>query len=48
MTGDRLISARRYAIRGEINRDVWYDADCRLVRIGASARDGSPLIFELT
>ena len=48
MAGGRLISAKHYAIRGEINRDIWYDADCRLVRIGASARDGSALIFELT
>ncbi len=39
--------ATRYAIRGEINRDVWYDSDCRLVRVSQPLRDGSVIVSEL-
>ncbi len=39
--------ATRYAIRGEINRDIWYDKDCRLVRISQPLRDGSVIVSEL-
>ncbi len=41
------IRATRYAIRGEINRDVWYDSDCRLVRVSQPLRDGSVVVSEL-
>ncbi|MCG8358272.1 MAG: DUF6134 family protein [Kiloniellales bacterium] len=39
--------AKRYAIRGEINGDLWYDQDCRLVRASHPLRDGSLVVFEL-
>ena len=41
-------AAKRYAIRGEINRDVWYDGDCRLVRSSLPLADGSVVVFELS
>jgi len=40
-------ATKHFAIRGEINRDLWYDADCRLVRITAPLSDGSQLVFEI-
>lgn len=40
------VSAKRYAIRGEINHDLWYDRDCSLVRFSLPLRDGSLLVFE--
>lgn len=44
--GGATVSARHFAIRGGIPRDVWYDADCRLVRIAMIGRDGVPVVFE--
>ena len=40
------VAAERYALTGEIRRNLWYDADCRLVRIGLLAPDGSEIVFE--
>ena len=43
--GGDTVSARHYAIHGGIPRDVWYDADDRLVRISLTGRDGVPIVF---
>ena len=40
------LSARHFAITGSLTRDIWYDDDCRLVRIAWSGRDGVPVVFE--
>lgn len=42
----RPVSAERYALVGEIARDLWYDADCGLVRAGFLLRDGSRIVLE--
>ena len=44
--GGALVGAKRYAIRGEINRDLWYDENCSLVRFSLPLRDGSLIVFE--
>ena len=40
------VEARHYALRGQIRRDLWYDADCNLVRAAWRARDGSRIVLE--
>ena len=44
--GGRPVEAKHYALRGQIRRDLWYDADCNLVRVAWRARDGSEIILE--
>jgi len=44
--GGATVSARHFALHGGIPRDIWYDADCRLVRIALIGRDGVPVVFE--
>ncbi len=41
------VEARHYSIWGEIQRDVWYDAECRLVRVVLPVLEGTPITFEL-
>ncbi|MDX1709935.1 MAG: DUF6134 family protein [Rhodovibrionaceae bacterium] len=43
--GER-VEARGYAVVGEINRKVWYDESCQLVRAAFLARDGSEIVLE--
>ena len=38
--------AKRYALGGELPRELWYDLDCGLVRAAWRARDGSRLVLE--
>ena len=40
------VEAKHYALRGQIRRDLWYDADCNLVRVAWRARDGSRIVLE--
>jgi len=47
LTGHGRISAKGYTIYGELLREVWYDADCNLVRAAIPAPDGSTMILEL-
>ena len=42
----RRVIARHYVLDGQIQRQLWYDADCRLVRAAYLARDGSWLTLE--
>ncbi len=44
--GGKPVEARHYALRGQIRRDLWYDADCNLVRVAWRARDGSEIVLE--
>ncbi len=44
--GGRPVEAKHYALRGQIRRDLWYDADCNLVRVAWRARDGSEITLE--
>jgi len=40
-----LVAADRYAIRGQIDREAWYDADCVLVRWDLPLEDGGWINF---
>lgn len=42
----RPVVARHYALDGQIQRRLWYDARCRLVRAAYLARDGTWLTLE--
>ena len=44
--GGTTTTAQHFTITGGITRDLWYDADCRLVRIALPGRDGVPIVFE--
>ncbi len=44
--GGRPVEAKRYALRGQIQRDLWYDADRNLVRVAWRVRDGSEIVLE--
>ena len=44
--GGKPVEAKHYALRGRIERDLWYDADCNLVRVAWRARDGSEIALE--
>ncbi len=44
--GGKPVEAKHYALRGQIQRDLWYDADCNLVRVAWRARDGSEIALE--
>lgn len=44
---DGQIEAEHYRIDGDLQRDVWYDRDCRLVRVAFDAgKDGSRITLE--
>ena len=45
VAGGRVL-ARHYALEGQIQRQLWYDAQCRLVRAAYLARDGTWLTLE--
>ena len=42
----KAVAAKHYRLLGEIRRDLWYDADCSLVRAAWLARDGSKITME--
>ncbi len=44
--GGGRVTARHYALEGQIQHQLWYDGDCRLVRAAFLARDGSWLTLE--
>lgn len=44
--GGATVPARHFVLTGGIARDLWYDADCALVRIAIPGRDGVPIVFE--
>ena len=46
--GGRKLPVRRYRMNGDLKRDLWYDADGRLVRMREIASDGSVIVTELT
>jgi len=46
VAGGRRVEAEHFGLRGEIPRELWYDRDCRLVRAGFIARDGSRVVLE--
>ena len=46
--GNRVIPVRRYRMTGELERDLWYGEDGRLVRMREIASDGSVIVTELT
>jgi len=41
------IKARHYSVWGEIQREVWYDMDCALVRVVLPVTVGTPVTLEL-
>lgn len=41
------VEARRFELSGQIQRVLWYDAHCALVRMSFLARDGSEFVAEL-
>ncbi len=43
----RPATARHYVVRGELERDLWYDANGTLVRVRFNGRDGSDIVYEL-
>ena len=45
--GNELRDSKHYLIFGQINRHLWYDLDCRLVRLRAPLRDGSEVLYEV-
>ena len=42
----RPVLAKHYALSGAFRRDLWYDADCGLVRAAWRVRDGSRIVLE--
>jgi len=44
--GGGQVEARRYTMRGQLNRETWYDADCVLVRWDLPAADGGWINFQ--
>ncbi|MFQ5466700.1 MAG: DUF6134 family protein [Kiloniellaceae bacterium] len=46
IAGGRWVEAEHYGLSGEVPRELWYDQDCRLVRAGFVARDGSQVVLE--
>lgn len=45
--GNERRDSKHYLIFGQINRHLWYDLDCRLVRLRAPLRDGSEVLYEV-
>lgn len=45
--GGGEIEARHYSMTGQIKRELWYDADGRLVRVRFPAKDGSEITVTL-
>jgi hypothetical protein len=43
----RPARARHYVVRGELERELWYDALGTLVRVRFKGRDGSDIVYEL-
>ncbi|WP_282605869.1 DUF6134 family protein [Pelagibius sp. Alg239-R121] len=43
----KLVETRRFEIAGQIQRILWYDEHCALVRMSYLARDGSEFVAEL-
>ncbi len=43
--GGRTVEAQRYSIRGQLDREAWYDADCVLVRWDLPLADGTWISF---
>ena len=43
----KTVTARHYLMYGQVSAHLWYDEDCRLVRIQAPLRDGSEVAYEL-
>jgi hypothetical protein len=41
------VAARHYRISGELERDVWYDADSVLVQVRFHGKDGSEIVYQL-
>lgn len=39
-------AARHFRLSGQLERDVWYDADCAIARVSFPARDGSEITLE--
>ena len=46
--GKETRDSKHYLIYGQINRHLWYDLDCRLVRLRAPLRDGSEVVYEVS
>ncbi len=44
---DKPVSAKHYALSGQIQRDLWYDSECNLVCVAFLGRDGSGITLEL-
>ncbi len=44
--GGKQVLAKHYALSGAFRRELWYDADCNLVRVAWLARDGSQIVLE--
>lgn len=45
--GGSKVETQRFALRGEINRDLWYDENCGLAKISKPLSDGSLVVYEL-
>ncbi len=43
----RPVTARRYVVRGDLERELWYDADGVLVHVRFKGRDGSEIVYVL-
>lgn len=39
-------AARHFRLTGQLQRDIWYDADCAIARVSFAARDGSEITLE--
>lgn len=42
----RPMPARHYAVRGQLERDIWYGADGHILRFAFQHKDGSEIVFE--
>ncbi len=41
------MTARRYAVRADLERELWYDADGVPVHVRFKGRDGSEIVYVL-
>jgi hypothetical protein len=43
----QAVQARHYSVTGEIEREIWYDSDGRLVQVQFEGGDGSEIMLKL-
>lgn len=45
--GDKTVTAQRYSVTGDIERELWYDGEGKLVQVSFEGGDGSDILLKL-